>query len=138
MKKVLAILAVAVLIIGVAFSLKGCGGFGWSKGSGTGKSDGEVKEEQQVEDKEEKEDTQQTENSEDQKLPDEIVVTITEEKVTVNDKVIADQDELKSYIESMNDDSKTYQLVQNNAILATYNWVTDVFQELQISLEETN
>lgn len=69
-------------------------------------------------------------------LPDTITVTIREEKVYVEDLEVADADELRSYIESINTDDRKYKLVDDNSIRATYEWVTGVFEDLKLPLIE--
>lgn len=65
-----------------------------------------------------------------------ITVTIKENVVTVDGEVVKDKAELEKYIEDINDDNKKYELVQENAILSTYNWVKDIFDGLQIHIDE--
>ena len=124
MKKVVIILFIIIVV--AAFFLLGGGGFGFGSGSGTNGNENSVSQSNQEELNTE---TQGVDTSE-------ITVTIKEDKVWVQDKEIEDKDELKSYIESINDDTKTYKLEQDNAILSTYNWVTEVFSDLQITLQE--
>ena len=52
----------------------------------------------------------------------------------MEDKQIADSEELKAYIEEINTDSKEYVLKDENSILDTYEWVTNVFDDLKIKL----
>ena len=52
----------------------------------------------------------------------------------MEDKQIANAEELKAYIEEINTDSKEYFLKDENSILDTYEWVTNVFDELKIKL----
>ena len=67
-------------------------------------------------------------------LPETITVTIREDRVYVGDVEVADADELRSYIESINTDDRKYTLVDENSIRATYEWVTGVFEDLKITL----
>jgi hypothetical protein len=67
-------------------------------------------------------------------LPQTITVTIREDRVYVGDVEVADADELRSYIESINTDDRKYTLVDENSIRATYEWVTGVFEDLKITL----
>ena len=67
-------------------------------------------------------------------LPETITVTIREDRVYVGDVEVADAEELRSYIESINTDDRKYTLIDENSIRATYEWVTGVFEDLKITL----
>ena len=47
-----------------------------------------------------------------------------------------DAEELKALIEELNDDEKIFRLEEDESILATYEWVAKVFEELGIELAE--
>ena len=68
-------------------------------------------------------------------LPSEITVKITEDKVFVGDKEFTDGIALKAYIEEINNDKRTYKLVEENSIKATHDWVLQVFDELRLTLK---
>ena len=67
-------------------------------------------------------------------LPETITVTIREDRVYVGDVEVADAEELRSYIESINTDDRKYTLIDENSIRATYEWVTGVFEDLKFTL----
>ncbi|MCR5739203.1 MAG: hypothetical protein K6G43_05250 [Lachnospiraceae bacterium] len=68
-------------------------------------------------------------------LPMVVTVTIREDKVYVEDREIGSAEELRSYIESIHTDEREYRLVDENSIRATYEWVYEVFDELEIPLD---
>lgn len=70
-------------------------------------------------------------------VPDVIVVSIKEDKVTINGHEAADRDELRQYVEDYNSDSRTFTLEEEQSILETYNWVKAVFDELDIQLKNS-
>ena len=45
--------------------------------------------------------------------------------------------ELKKYVEEYNSDSRTFTLEEEESILDTYNWVKEVFDELDIQLKNS-
>lgn len=122
MKKVIPFIIIAVIVIGLFVFFKGHGGFGMGTGSGEGTAYSN-----------ENESSTGTEEREKSNL---IVVKITEDKVTIQDKDVTNKEELRKYIEDINNDEKTYKVVLHNAILASYNWVKETFDELHISFEE--
>ena len=67
-------------------------------------------------------------------IPDNIVVTIKKDAVTINGHQVADSEELRKYVEEYNSDSRTFTLEEEESILDTYNWVKAVFDELDIQL----
>lgn len=129
MKKVVIVVFIVAIIIVLLF-LKGCGGFGAGRGLGS------VFNSKSVEQSDEKSTTENAEKSSESQESNEVVVKIVEDKVTVNGKEISNSDELKTYLETINNDLKTYILEQDNAILSVYNWVTEVFDDLQITYQE--
>ena len=70
-------------------------------------------------------------------IPDNIIVTIKKDVVTINGHQVADRDELKKYVEEYNSDSRTFTLEEEESILDTYNWVKEVFDELDIQLKNS-
>ena len=70
-------------------------------------------------------------------VPDVIVVSIKEDKVAINGHEVADQAELRQYVEDYNSDSRTFTLEEEQSILETYNWVKAVFDELDIQLKNS-
>lgn len=61
-----------------------------------------------------------------------ITIDIIENQVFVDGTEYKTPDELKKYLEEVNDDRKTFQLNAAQSILETYIWVANVFHELQI------
>ena len=47
------------------------------------------------------------------------------------------KEELKKYVEEYNSDSRTFTLEEEESILDTYNWVKEVFDELDIQLKNS-
>jgi hypothetical protein len=70
-------------------------------------------------------------------IPDNIIVSIKKDVVTINGHQVADRDELKKYVEEYNSDSRTFTLEEEESILDTYNWVKEVFDELDIQLKNS-
>ena len=60
-----------------------------------------------------------------------------EDKVAINGHEVADQAELRQYVEDYNSDSRTFTLEEEQSILETYNWVKAVFDELDIQLKNS-
>ena len=74
-------------------------------------------------------------NGSETEIPETVPVVITEDKVTVNGRECADAASLKDYVESINSDGRKFTLEENNSILATHEWVLEVFEELKIDLK---
>ena len=140
-----------LLIFGRGHGLGG-GGLGIMPGSGTGQqsaaetekeaagedSAAEAKEEAVKEVQEEKAQEEAAEEaSEEKEIPDNIIVEITDDEVTINGEPVKDADELREKVNEYMSDTRTFELVENHAILATYNWVRDTFNELEIFLKES-
>lgn len=70
-------------------------------------------------------------------IPENVTVLIEENKVFVEGQAVEDAAALKTYLERIHNDSRTYTLTEKNAILATHEWVLAVFNELKISLQNT-
>lgn len=135
MKKILGIILAVIVVILVLALLLGKG-LGLGKGNGSGDGDSKATSQTAVEDSVEADETDETNqvDASSKELPNKITVAIKEDMVYVEDKQIADAEELKSYIEEINTDSKEYILRDENSLLDTYEWVTNVFDELKIKL----
>lgn len=135
MKKILGILA-AVIFVMLVLALFIGKGIGFGKGNGSGDGDSKVVVQTTVEEDTDSNKTDETvhEDGSTKELPDKITITINEDKVYVENKQIADSDELTTYLEEINTDSKEYILKDENSILDTYEWVTNVFDDLKIKL----
>lgn len=148
-KKVAAV-AVLVVVAVVSFFFKGFSFGGDGSGNGDGKSAETLN---LVDDLFEPEETpkkteETTQNTEDQKdktdmaeqtdetekLPKVITVTIQNDKVFVGGKEFASAEALKEYIEEINSDEREFKLKDENSILATYEWVTEVFESMKVQL----
>ncbi len=111
---------------------------GYKLGLGDAIGLGPGKQVEDTKDTKKNEENKTEENKDDNKkaeLPSEITVKITENKVFVEDKEIADASELKAYIEEINNDKRTYKLVEENSIKATHDWVIKTFEELKLNLK---
>ena len=127
--KVILILLVIIAIL-VAIILFGGKGFGFGNG-GDGINDGNANVESEVSTDDSQADVTGGEEGD---LGTTVVVTIKGEQVFVGDKEFADASALKAYIEEINADGKEFKLKDENSILATYEWVNEVFEELKIQL----
>ena len=128
--------------------LGGGGFFGLGPGQGMLPGNGDSVQQEQSEGKSEaqeeaKNDAQETAQEQKEKetageeIPDNIIVTIRKDKVTINGHEVADQEELRKYVEEYNSDSRTFTLEEEESILDTYNWVKAVFDELDIQLKNS-
>ncbi len=70
-------------------------------------------------------------------IPNEIIVKIEEDQVTINGNPVKDAAELEEYLKEYNKDYRTFVLEDDYAIKETYEWVTGVFNEMGINLIET-
>ena len=115
-----------VAVVGIAALLYFGPGQGWFPGTGTGSGDGET--------------TAVTASSAassvEGEIPDNILITIEEEVVTINGVVVESAEELKKFVEEYNTDARTFQLEENHSIKESYDWVKGVFEELGITLVE--
>ena len=136
MKKILGIIVVAIIMILVLALVFGKG-LGLGKGNGSSDGNSIATSQTTVEESVDADETDETiqVDASSKELPNKITITIKEDKVYVEDKQIADAEELKSYIEEINTDSKEYILKDENSILDTYEWVTNAFDELKIKLD---
>ena len=122
------LLIIAILLVIIFFGGKGFG-FGGS-GDGDGEAGTTVETEVNTEESQDLEEAA----GEEGEPGTVVVVTIKGEQVFVGDKEFADASELKAYIEEINTDDREFKLQDENSILATYEWVVDVFEELKIQL----
>lgn len=67
-----------------------------------------------------------------------VIIKIQENKVFIGKEEYINSEELRTYLENTNTDKMIYELEEERAILATYEWVKKVFEDLQIPLKETN
>ena len=115
-----------VAVVGIAALLYFGPGQGWFPGTGTGSGEGET--------------TAQSASSAlssvEAEIPDNILITIEEEVVTINGVVVESAEELKKFVEEYNTDARTFQLEENHSIKESYDWVKGVFEELGITLVE--
>ena len=123
MKKIIALLLIAAVIVFVFFKFGG--GFG-SGGNGDGSKTQSESTEKKTEEK--------TEQKEEKEIPLTVIVKIYEDKVTINDTPVENAEELKKIVEDYNTDSRKFVLEENKSILETYKWVTGVFIDLGIAL----
>ncbi len=148
-KKVAAV-AVLIVVAVISFFFKGFSFGGDGSGNGDGKSaetlhlvDDLFEPEEPPEESEEA--IQNTEGQKDKtdmkdqadetgKLPKVIIVTIQKDKVFVGEKEFADAKALKQYIEEINSDEREFKLKDENSILDTYEWVTEVFEDMKVQL----
>lgn len=148
-KKVAAV-AVLIVVAVISFFFKGFS-FG---GNGLGNGDGKSAETLNLVDdlfepeetpKKAEETAQNTEGQKDktdmadqadetEKLPKVITVMIQRDKVFVGGKEFTDAEALKQYIEEINSDEREFKLKDENSILATYEWVTEIFKDMQVQL----
>ncbi len=129
-------------IIALLLLLGGGGYFGLGPGQGLLPGNGDSVQQQQSEGQGEAQETvAQTEQEEKEEavseIPDNIIVTIKKDAVTINGHEVADREELKKYVEEYNSDSRTFTLEEEESILDTYNWVKEVFDELDIQLKNS-
>ena len=117
------VLAIIVIVILVLF-------FKFGVGNGDGSGDGST----ELSSQESVEVIEPENNTDNQDLPNTIIVIIKENQVFVEEKQIEDADELKQYIEEINTDERKFELKEENSIMDTYEWVTKVFDELEIQL----
>ena len=131
------VVAIVVIILIMFFRGKGLG-----NGSGSGGDskdllsvgkDTETGEKSKADQKEGEDESE--EEREDLSVPDEIIVRIVEDQVTINEIPVNDSDELKQKINEYNRDGRTFKLEEERSILATYEWVTEAFDDLEIFLK---
>lgn len=140
---VIAIIIIAIIAFAIWFLLTHKLGLGGGNGNGLlsssseGQGDGNESQNSTDENTEEvTSETVATETTTEAGNVNEVTIKIKEDKVWVNEKEIADKETLKAYLEEINNDDKKYTLEQENAILATYNWVVEVLDDLKIEYTE--
>ena len=135
--------AAAAGVVALLLLLGGGGYFGLGPGQDMLPGNGDtVQQEQSAGEAEAEVQPQETENTQDVKeesseIPDVIVVRIVQDKVTINGHEVNDKEELKKYVEEYNSDKRTFTLEEEESILGTYNWVKEVFDELDIQLKNS-
>ena len=67
-----------------------------------------------------------------------IIVRIDGEIVSVDGTVVADAEALKQAVLDLSTDDTVFRLEDHDSILATYDWVTQAFQEMSIPLDEAS
>lgn len=67
--------------------------------------------------------------------PSRVIILISEDSVTIEGVSIQDPDELKQVIERLYSDGVSFELEEKNSILATREWVVEVFDDLKIPLK---
>ena len=134
----------AIGILALLLLLGGGGYFGLGPGKGLLPGNGNSTETAQEESASEtqeaadpEKDTEKAEDPRNEEIPDVIVVRIKEDKVTINGHEVANQEELRKYVEEYNSDTRTFVLEEEQSILETYNWVKAVFDELDIQLKNS-
>ena len=115
------------IIVGILLGLVLALGFGSGTGNGTGNGEKTVV----VDDENNTDDEKSDENT-----SSTIIVSIDEDKVTLNHRVFDNKDDLKLYVQTIYTDDKTWILESDHAILSTYEWVVEVFDELSINLKK--
>ena len=73
-----------------------------------------------------------------EEIPDVIVVRISGNEVTVNGHPTENSEELNSRVGEYADGVRTFELEENRAILETYRWVVEAFDEMEIYLKEAD
>ena len=129
-------------IIALLLLLGGGGYFGLGPGQGLLPGNGDSVQQQQSDGQGEAQETaaqteQEVKEEAVSEIPDNIIVTIKKDVVTINGHEVADREELKKYVEEYNSDSRTFTLEEEESILDTYNWVKEVFDELDIQLKNS-
>ena len=133
--------AAAAGVVALLLLLGGGGYFGLGPGQDMLPGNGDTVQQEQSAGEAEAQ-PQETENTQDVKeesseIPDVIVVRIVQDKVTINGHEVNDKEELKKYVEEYNSDKRTFTLEEEESILGTYNWVKEVFDELDIQLKNS-
>lgn len=120
-KKVMGGLGILVLLVILSLGHFGFGGLGDGKGS------------------DESDDSRQQASEPDaaQADPDEVTVTVRESMVLIGDREFSTPEDLKTHLEEIHNDKMIFRLNEENSIQETYEWVVEVFEELQIQLERT-
>lgn len=120
MKKIIGVLSVIALLVILFLARFGFGGLGDGKGSG---ESGDSKQ-------------QASEPDAEQADSNEVTVIVRESRVLIGDREFSNPEDLKMYVEEIHNDKKVFRLKEENSIQETYEWVVQVFEELQIQLEK--
>ena len=135
----LAIGALLLLLLGGGGAGLGLGGYGAglfgqnNSAENTAPSSGDQDAAKDGEDNTAQPSKGETENGENEEQASGVVtVVIRENQVFVGEKEFAGAEVFKAYIEEINNDERTFRIKEENAIQATYEWVTGVFEELKI------
>lgn len=121
MKKVVGGLGILVLLVILFLGHFGLGG--WGDGKGRDESDDSRQQASEP-------DAEQTDS-------DEVTVIVRESMVLIGAREFSTPKDLKTYLEEIHNDKKVFRLKEENSIQETYEWVVEVFGELQIQLERT-
>ena len=116
-----------VAVVGIAALLYFGPGQGWFPGIGTGSGEGSTTAQSA---------SSAAASSVEAEIPDNILITIEEEVVTINGVVVESAEELKKLVEEYNSDARTFRLEEKQSIKEAYDWVKGVFDELGITLTE--
>lgn len=124
----------ACIFLGSQFGLDfGGSGLGLGGNGGTGgtalEQESTAAEESRAQDSAEKETNQGT-------VANVITIRVVKDQVFVNDGEYADAEALRAYLEEAYDDEKIVELIDEQSILAAYEWVQGVLDELEIPVVE--
>lgn len=120
MKKIIGVLGVIALLVILFLGRFGFGGLGDGKGSGENSDSKQQASEP---------DAAQTDSNE-------VTVIVRESSVLIGDREFSNPEDLKMYVEEIHNDKKVFRLKEEDSIQETYEWVVEVFEELQIQLEK--
>ena len=141
MKKIIGVIIGLVVLIAIIAVLyfkffKGIGTTGGTGDENLPKYEQETMEESTESREEETEPEEPATDEQEDKVPDNIIVEIIEDKVTINGEPVANAEELRDKINEYNNDTRTFELRETRSILSTYEWVAKTFDELEIYLKE--
>ncbi len=122
-------------VVAVCIFLGSQFGFHFGGGSsGNGTTEGTMLEQESTAQSQEKDTSEQETNLE--AVANVLTIRVVKDQVFVNDVEYADADALRAYLEDVYDDEKIVELVDEQSILATYEWVQGVLDELEIAVVE--
>ena len=141
MKKIIGVIIGLVILIAIIAVLyfkffKGIGTAGGTGDDNLPKFEQGTTEESTESREEETEPEEPATDEQEDKVPDNIIVEIIEDKVTINGEPVANSEELRDKIIEYNNDKRTFELRETKSILSTYEWVAKTFDELEIFLKE--
>lgn len=141
MKKIIGVIIGLVILISIIAVLyfkffKGIGTAGGTGDDNLPKFEQGTTEESTESREEETEPEEPATDEQEDKVPDNIIVEIIEDKVTINGEPVANSEELRDKINEYNNDKRTFELRETKSILSTYEWVAKTFDELEIFLKE--